>query len=1100
MHILATTSATLDDLAEPVDLGQAPAELVALSFSDSDLAAMHAAWANRPVDLPDLCLTPLRELRHPMSVDLWIDRIASKARVILVRLLGGHDWWAYGCDRLADIARARGIPLALLPGECSEDDARLRERSTVSEEDRQALLACFREGGEENMRVMLRRMAQLAGYDLQTASASPVPKLGFYAPGHGVVERDFYARRLADAPVVPIIFYRSILLAADTAPIDALVGALAGHHINALPVFVPSLRDDAAISFLDGVMAGFQTKAIVTTTAFSASTEAGRDTLFDRHALPVFQAAIATTRHEAWSKGQRGLTPADIAMHVVLPELDGRILAGAISFKEASSAAIGLQINQPEPGNISAVAERIAKRLELGNTPVSERRLVILLPDYPSAAGRAGYAVGLDVPSSVLAILSDLREAGYTTGDFPDAPRDLMQRLEVRKPALDAARYRACLSRIPSSASGRVEEAWGQHDGRDFAFRYCVFGHITVALAPDRGREAERRAEYHDPTLPPCHDLLAFGFWLREVLRCHAILHIGAHGTLEWLPGKAVALSKTCFPQVLTSNLPVIYPFIVSNPGEAAQAKRRIAAVTLGHLPPPMTEAHLSPEQRELERLVDEYAQADGVDHRRRERLAKLIVGTASASGLDREAGVTREDDADSALLRIDSWLCDIKDFAIKDGLHIYGRATEDERAVSAARERDSLLATLDGQHIRPGPAGSPSRGRLDVLPTGRNLYTSDPRTLPTRTACDLGAIAADEVLRGYRQEHGEWPRSLVIDLWGSASLRTGGEEIGQGLALMGCRPQWDEATGRVTGIEVLPPAVFGRPRIDVTWRVSGLFRDLFPAQIALLDMAVAAVAAREEDDHDNPLAGIRRSGNARPARIFGAAPGSYGAGIEQSLNSGDWEDRADLGQRYLASASHSYGGADGEGQAMPEAFAERVAEADLLLHASDDAGRDILEGSAHVAFIGGFSAALAALGSKADLVVLDTSNPAKPRARSLVQAVTLTVRARAVNPRFIAGQMRHGPRGAAEFTETVDRLIGFAETTGAIPGDLIDAVYDAYLGDDAVRQFLLFENPAAAIAIASRFAEARRRDLWHPRRNGVDGELAQLMKLRGAA
>ena len=380
------------------------------------------------------------------------------------------------------------------------------------------------------------------------------------------------------------------------------------------------------------------------------------------------------------------------------------------------------------------------------------------------------------------------------------------------------------------------------------------------------------------------------------------------------------------------------------------------------------------------------------------------------------------------------------------------------------------------------------------MLPTGRNLFTADPRTMPTPTAFDIGQAAADEVLRRYQQDNGDWPRSLVIDLWGSASLRTGGEEIAQGLSLMGCRPQWDAATGRVTGIEVLPPATVGRPRVDVTWRISGLFRDMFPTQIALIDAAARAVAARDEEASENPLADSARHAGAIPSRIFGSSPGTYGAGLEDLLASGDWSDRGELGRAYLDAASHAYGGAGGDGVAAPGAFAERIAGADLLVHSGDDPGRDILEGSADVAFIGGFSAAIALLGGKADVIVLDTTDPNRPRPRSVGEAVTRVVRARAVNPRFIEGQMRHGPRGASEFAETVDRLIGFAETTAAIPGVLIEALHDAYVGDDRVRAFMLRENPAAAKFVAERFAGALRRGLWHPLRNSIGDDLEALV------
>jgi cobaltochelatase CobN len=823
-------------------------------------------------------------------------------------------------------------------------------------------------------------------------------------------------------------------------------------------------------------------------TAFAAG-----EGLFDRLGVPVLQAVPATTRREAWEGGARGLAPADLAMHVVLPELDGRVLAGAVSFKDEGARderfGLGLQVNRPEPGRVAQVARRVAALVRLAATPPAERRLALLIPDYPAAAGRAGYAVGLDVPASVLAMLADLRDAGYRVEEVPATARELMRLLERECDGLALADYRGAPEAVAAAWGGPEADAAGGM----FRFRAARFGNVVVALAPDRGRSADRRAEYHDPALPPRHALVAFGQWLREALGCHALVHVGAHGTLEWLPGKTVALSEACFPEVVAGALPVVYPFIVSNPGEAAQAKRRIAAVTLGHLTPPLAGAGLSEAERELERLVDEYAQADGLDRRRRDRLARLVVETARESGLAGEAGVGAADDPEAALVRIDAWLCDLKDFAIKDGLHVYGRAAAGdapERVASAEAERAALVAALDGRHVAPGPAGAPGRGRTDVLPTGRNLYAADPRTLPTPTAFALGRAAADEVLRRHLQEHGDWPRSLVIDLWGSASLRTGGEAIAQGLALMGCRPVWDAGTARVTGVEVLPPAAVGRPRIDVTWRISGLFRDMFASQIALIDAAVAAVAAREESAAENPLV----AAGPRPRRIFGGAPGTYGAGPEERLASGDWEERDELGRAYLDGGAFAFGGAEGEGERAEGAFAERVAAAELLVHAHDDPGRDLLEGSADVAFVGGFAAAVAALGGRADFVVLDTTDPARPRARSLREAVTRVVRARALNPRFVAGQMRHGPAGAAQLAETVDRLVGFAETTEAVSEALIEAVHAAYVGDPAVRAFLLAENPAAARAIAERFAAARRRGLWHPRRNAVDAELEALV------
>jgi cobaltochelatase CobN len=1030
--------------------------------------------------------------------------------VILVRILGGYDWWRYGCDQLAAMARARGVKLALLPGESHDEDLRLIECSTLPRAELDALLSYFREGGPENMMALVRRLAKLAGHETEIAEAIEIPKAGFYDPDKSYLgcESRIYELRLESAPVIPILFYRSMLLASDVAPIDALCATLQAKGMRPAPIFVASLKDPASAAFVEQALRDLNPALIVTATAFAAGAEPGVETLFDRAGVPVMQVIVATTRRDAWEKSQRGLAPADLAMHVVMPELDGRILAGALSFKAESELdpALGFRAfaNRPEPDRIEQVAQRIQAMVRLQATPRAERRVAILMPDYPGAAGRTGYAVGLDVPSSVLAMLHDLKSEGYAVDRIPQSSRELLDLIEDGGEGLGLDEYLALSPDLPIDAKAAVEAAWDSIDAPSFPFRAATFGNITVALAPDRGRSEDRRADYHDPTLPPRHELVAFGLWLRKALGVHAIVHVGAHGTLEWLPGKTVAMSANCFPEVVTGPLPVVYPFIVSNPGEAAQAKRRIAAVTLGHLPPPLVAAGLDENKQKLERLVDEYAQADGLDRRRRDRLAKLIVETAEKTGLASEAGVAGTDAPDEALRRIDAWLCDLKDFAIKDGLHVYGRAEQDDEPIrkeSARTERVALIAALDGRHVTAGPSGAPARGRIDVLPTGRNLFTADPRTMPTPTAFDIGEAAAAEVLRRYMQDHGDRPRSLVVDLWGSASLRTGGEEIAQGLALMGCRPQWDAATGRVTGIEVLPPATIGRSRVDVTWRISGLFRDMFPTQIALIDAATKAVAARDEDASENPLAEAARQNNAAPARIFGSSPGTYGAGPEDLLSSGNWQARNELGHAYLDAASHAYGGADGEGVSMPGLFADRVADADLLIHSGDDPGRDILEGSADVAFVGGFSAAVALLGGKADVIVLDTTDPKKPKPRSVTEAVTRVVRARATNPRFIEGQMRHGPRGASEFAETVDRLIGFAETTNAIPGALIEAVHDAYVGDETVRDFILRENPKAAAFIAERFASARRRGLWNPLRNSVDNDLAALIaEARGEA
>ncbi|RWE41449.1 MAG: cobaltochelatase subunit CobN, partial [Mesorhizobium sp.] len=546
MHILTTTSASLDDLAEPIDLRQKPADVVALSFTDSDLAGLAAAWKADADRLPSMRLAALRDLRHPMSVDLWIDSVARHAKVVLVRILGGYDWWRYGCDQLAAVARERGIKLALLPGESHDEDPRLIEGSTLPRAELDALLGYFREGGPANMAALVRRLARLAGSEAEVAEPVGVPKAGYYQPGRGVVAKpaSFSAGDIGSS-IIPTLFYRSMLLAADVAPIDALVEALRSQGVEPVPIFVSSLKDPASLAFVENAIASLNPSAIVTATAFASGAEPGAQTLFDRAGVPVFQVIVATTRREVWKKNQRGLAPADLAMHVVLPELDGRILAGAISFKgevETDPAlAFRAFANRPEADRVAQVAKRIAGFIRLQRTERGNRRLTILIPDYPSAPGRTGYAVGLDVPSSVLAMLHDLKEHGYAVEAIPQSPRALLDALEVGGHSLSLEDYLAFSAELPATARNTLEAAWGDTEGihlrevgaterqllpaaheKRFPFRAATFGNVTVALAPDRGRSADRRADYHDPTLPPRHELIAFGLWLQKSLGVHA--------------------------------------------------------------------------------------------------------------------------------------------------------------------------------------------------------------------------------------------------------------------------------------------------------------------------------------------------------------------------------------------------------------------------------------------------------------------------------------------------------------------------------------------------------------------------------------------------
>jgi cobaltochelatase CobN len=1209
VHILPVTTVGLDEAETPVDLGQSPAAMVVLSFTDTDLSALAVAHGLEQADLPTLRLASLKHLRHPLSVDLYVEAVVDHAHCVLLRCLGGRDYLTYGLDQIAASCGRRGALLAALSGD-DRPDPRLEEFSTVPAETYAALDAYFRAGGVDNLRQALRLIANGLGRELTVQPPQPVPAAGVAsslrggpfenAPplhlsptrgesgaglgdgalrpnecgeeecataaaipsplvgegweggtvpsqardidglvpsprlrgegrGEGGVQRKIQSpspgRLAADlsprpgrgrAPVALILFYRSVYLAGDTAPITALSTALAARGLAALPVYVTSLKDEAAVAVVEHLITRHRPAIILNTTAFSALRDDGTSVL-DRADCPVLQVVLAGARRVAWAESPRGLGPADVAMNIALPEIDGRIATTAISFKAETAREPTLEFarvrHEPDPDQVALVADRAAGWVKLAGKAPAERRLALIIADYPSRGGRTGYAIGLDTARSTAGILELLGQAGYRVARV--AAEAVLPHLEAgrERARLTLAAYEAWLAATPAPFREAVIGAWGgpeddpafTSDG--FSFPILRAGHVVVVLQPERGRTAERKAGYHDPALPPRHAYCAFYAWLAQAEDVDAIIHLGTHGTLEWLPGKTVALSPACAPQVLTGPLPVVYPFIVNNPGEAAVAKRRIGAVTIGHLTPPIMEAGLDGPAAELEALIDEYAAADGLDGKRQRLLKAAIVDKARASGLAAECGAGAADD-EALITGLDAWLCDLKEFAIRDGLHVFGEAPPAEAAaamaamagearaeaalrlaVSPQAERRALLAALDGHFVAPGPAGAPTRGRLDVLPTGRNLTGLDPRSIPTRTALVVGERAAAEVLRRYLQDHGEWPRALVMDLWASATLRTGGDDLAEALALMGARPVWDHASSRVTGVEIVPGPKLDRPRIDVTLRVSGLFRDAFAAQITLFDQAVQAIAALDEDDAVNPLAAARRRGESLD-RIFSGAPGTYGAGVSGTVLDGEWDSRAALGEVYLAAGAYALQG-DGSARPAAEAFRARVQAADALIHAQDDRERDALDTEDVADFVGGFAAAAAALGASPALIHLDTSRPEVPRARLMGEEIARIVRGRLANPRWIDGQLRHGYRGAAELAQGVDALYAFAATADVVTSRQFEAVFDAYLGDDAVWRWVMAVNPSAGKAMAARFGEALRRGLWQPRRNSVFARLA---------
>ncbi|MEL6204003.1 MAG: cobaltochelatase subunit CobN [Pseudomonadota bacterium] len=1095
MHVIFRESHGLEETETPTDLGQSPADLVVLSFSDSDLGAFAAGWTRgggRSGRMPSLRLANLAALKHPLSVDTYLEQTLLQAKGILIRLIGGVPYWPYGLQQVETLARERGIALAVLPAD-GRADPRLDAVSTVPASTLQRLAHLCDAGGAVAAQAALAQMALAAGlYAGPVAGAKTLPAVGAWLPEHGVCcPLTTLGAVDEQQPLVLLVFYRSYLVSADLAPIEALCVAFRERGCRVMGLFAPSLKAPDASGWLKRQVAALKPAAIVNATSFSGRSGGGASPL-DAAGVPVFQVALSTSTRDAWDAAERGLSPADLAMHVVLPEVDGRIFAGVASFKEPGVRDPDLEFSRyahaPALKRIEAVADRVTAWIGLARTPKSLRRPALVLSTYPGKSWNMAHAVGLDALASAEAILEDLTGDGLPV----EHGARLAEHLACARMAWPLAEYRAALASLPRTLRDDLAAAWGDPEddpdvsGDALQFAAVQRGAALIALQPERGLRRDREDDYHDLSRVPRHAYVAFYLWLRQ--QADTLIHIGAHGTLEWLPGKAVALSDTCWPEALTGDLPVIYPFIVNDPGEAAQAKRRLGAVTIGHVPPPLRTSGTPERLARLEVLLDEFSNADGLDPRRRDRLQEDIRGEAQALGVEEDLGISGASCAAEAITRIDRFVCDVKESQFGDGLHIFGRPQSSQDAFdsteSAAAERAGLVAALSGKWVAPGPSGSPFRGRHDVLPTGRNLYTTDPRAVPTRAAYAQGTRLADELIRRHLQDEGDWPTGLIVDLWGSATMRTAGEEFAMALRLLGVRPVWDEGSERVSGVEVVPIAELDRPRIDVTLRISGLFRDVFPTLTALFNQSVRALAARDEASDWNPYVGTHPGG-----RVYGPRPGSFGLGMGDLPDDVTDTAREEAGNAWLSASEWAF---DGEHSARDrDGLQARVQDADLFVHAQDLPETDLLLAADYAAHEAGFAAAQAAVGGNATLYHLDNTDPSRPRARTLTEEIARVVRARAANPGWIAGMRRHGFRGAAEIAATLDHLAAFAQLTRAVPPHLFDLYWQATLNDAGVVSFMTQENPEALAAMRSRFEALAAAGLWQTRRNSIAADLA---------
>jgi cobaltochelatase CobN len=1211
-----------------------------LSTADTDVLAVTRAVATLPERFPGVRAANPASAADPAE---FVDGcLAGRPCAVLVRLLGGRRAWRQGFDRLAAGCAAAGVPLLAFGGE-AEPDAELAAASTAPAGAVAQAFEYLRHGGVANLANLLRFVADtllFGGFGFEPPAGQPA--VGLYRP-------ELLERHQPDRPTVGVVFYRAHWMSGNTAFVDTLVEALEAAGANPLPVFCYSLRPEGPSGAVPAceLLAGHGVDALIVT-VLAAGGSNPADALGDGEwrvpalealDVPVVQGICATSTRQAWTASDGGLSPLDAAMQVAIPEFDGRIVGVPFSFKEplepdgSRAGADRIMVYRADPERAARLASIAARLARLRRVPNRDKRVAIVLSNYPTKHARVGNAVGLDTPASAVRLLEAMRQAGYRVGDLPGpggetGPGDrLVHALiaaggqdaefltegQLRDAAgrVDADAYAAWFAELPAGLRHRVVEHWGQPpgdlyvDGDAIVLAGLRAGNVFLAIQPPRGFGENPIAIYHDPDLPPSHHYLAAYWWLDRVFGADAVVHLGKHGTLEWLPGKGLALSAGCAPDAALGSLPLVYPFIVNDPGEGTQAKRRAHAVIVDHLIPPMQRAETYDDLARLEQLLDEHAQVAALDPAKLPEIRARIWELVRAAELHRDLGVDAlPGDFDDFVLHLDGYLCELKDARIRDGLHVLGAEPAGEqrlgllaailrlgagqavpglrRAVAAAYGLDepallrtpgakleavpaalverfpgpaatgsdlvdrledavralleamrdkgfqaeaagpvaaavlgvedrgvaaclefaaqqviprlartgdeitNVLRALDGRFVPAGPSGSPTRGLVNVLPTGRNFYSVDPKALPSELSQATGERLADDLLRRYLDEEGAYPETVGIVVWGTSAMRTGGDDLGEALALLGVRPLWNAESRRVTGLEVVPSQRLGRPRIDVTVRISGFFRDAFPNLIALLDDAIRMVAELDEPDDRNFVAKHARAERAAgrdwrraTTRVFGSKPGAYGAGLLPLIDARNWRSQADLVEVYEVWGGYAYGrGLDGE--AAGEAMRANLARVRAVVKNVDTYEHDLLDSDDYFQYHGGMVAAVrAASGSDPRAYLGDSADPARVRTRGLAEEIRRVVRARVVNPRWIASMARHGYKGAFELSATVDYLFGYDATTGVVEDWVYQAVAERYLLDEATAGFMRRSNPWALRAVAERLLEAVDRGLW---------------------
>ncbi|NSL87087.1 cobaltochelatase subunit CobN [Chitinophaga sp. Mgbs1] len=1242
MHLIATIPGGWNPNNDGVFMvEQQPGDLVFLSAADTEIHALNAAYhalQEQGSTLPSLRMANLVFLKQELSIDHYVENVIRHAKLVVCRMLGGKSYYNYLVETLRDYCSQWQIPVLFLPG-YDAPDLELMELSSADITVTDTVWKYFSAGGPQNLQHCLQYLwHRFFGMPVVFQPPAFLPEMFIAFPGEQLQSRDMFAQQITTVrPLAPVIIYRTHYVSGNTEPVAQLCEELRRHGLQPMPVYVSNLRDSSLLEELYRFItaAGQPPAVIINTTSFSmrSLSDDGEepDFIFSRLGVPVIQAIFASCTQEQWESGLFGLPPTDVAINIALPEMDGRIIGTAVSFKadggcDPLTDSTIVAYKAYEPG-CRRVVQMAAAWVRLQQKACHEKRIALIMPNYPNKDSRLANGVGLDTPASVVGILKALQEAGYITGTYiPESSAALMEMLThyitndshtlYTRPYqvfLEEDIFSNWYEELSPDIRSRTEAQWGRpreascyHDGR-FALPGCMLGNIFVSIQPARGYNSDPKSIYHSPDLPPTFDYLAFYCWLHHHFRADAVVHTGKHGNLEWLPGKSVALNPdSCFPAALFPFLPHFYPFIINDPGEGTQAKRRNHAVIIDHLVPPMARAENHGALAKLEQLVDEYYEAASLDARRaaliRTDIRKLVKEEHLLTDLQ-----TDGKDIDELLLKLDAYLCELKEAQIRDGLHIFGQAPTGEqlhsllvalhrlpgnglpgitqalatdmqlpldplncdyalpldtvvgqahcrtygdavealelqalslvsallqgeqpstgpltrrvlqriqtttlpRVLATTEEIANLVKGLAGGYVPAGASGAPTRGRVNILPTGRNFYSVDVRSIPTETAWRLGWKSAQLLIDRYLQEHGEYPRRIGLSVWGTATMRTGGDDLAQALALMGVRPVWQAQSGRVTDFEVISLIELRRPRIDVTLRISGFFRDAFPDMISLFNAVIARLVTLEESPEDNPVRGQylqekagweqkglppEKAAEWASYRVFGSKPGAYGAGLQALIDEKNWTTREDLALVYMNWSAYAYNGRQ-QGVSAYDAFKQRLSHIQVVMHNQDNREHDILDSDDYYQFHGGMANAVEQVtGTQPVMYFGDHSRPEYPRVKSLKEELLKVYRSRVINEKWMAGMRRHGYKGAFEMAATMDYLFAYSATTGLVDDFMYEGITQAYLLDDDNRRFLEEVNPHALQDMTARMLEAMQRGLWKEPDADTKEQLTQLL------